>query len=95
MVHLLFKLFSNYIIIYQQLHVIQLLEVFSNKMDKTIILKTWKQFNYIYLDTLVKLKKISSTYDISKLRFYGSDKKKNVYRMFMIFKLNKMKKKMN
>ncbi|ETO02174.1 hypothetical protein RFI_35262, partial [Reticulomyxa filosa] len=57
------------------LYVIQLLQVFGNKMDKTIILKTWKQFNQIYLDTLAKLKEISSTYDISKLRSYGNNKK--------------------
>ncbi|ETO02950.1 hypothetical protein RFI_34460, partial [Reticulomyxa filosa] len=49
------------------LYVIQLLQVFGNKMDKTIILKTWKQFNQIYLDTFTKLKEISSTYDINKM----------------------------
>ncbi|ETN98603.1 hypothetical protein RFI_38889, partial [Reticulomyxa filosa] len=52
------------------LHVIQLLQVFGNKMDKTIILKTLKQFNQIYLDRLAKLKEIFSTNDISKSRSY-------------------------
>ncbi|ETO32893.1 hypothetical protein RFI_04223 [Reticulomyxa filosa] len=45
------------------------------KLNKTIILKHGNNLK-ICLDTLAKLK--ASTYDISKLRFYGSHKKKKI-----------------
>ncbi|ETO26509.1 hypothetical protein RFI_10629 [Reticulomyxa filosa] len=43
----------------QQLYLINLLAQFNNKIDKTTILKTWKQCNQIYVDTNSKLMEIS------------------------------------
>ncbi|ETO33264.1 hypothetical protein RFI_03845 [Reticulomyxa filosa] len=52
----------------QQLLLMRLLEEYDNKIDKTTILSTWKQCNQIYADTNIKLKEISSTSNINKLK---------------------------
>ncbi|ETO34121.1 hypothetical protein RFI_02972 [Reticulomyxa filosa] len=52
----------------QQLYLIQLLETFGNKINKTVILNTWKQSNQIFADMYMKLKKISSTYNINEIK---------------------------
>ncbi|ETO22055.1 hypothetical protein RFI_15148 [Reticulomyxa filosa] len=59
----------------QQLYLMELLEKFDN-IDKTTILRTWKQSNQIYYDTIVKLRKAVSTYNINKLKITTKKKKK-------------------
>ncbi|ETO00398.1 hypothetical protein RFI_37049, partial [Reticulomyxa filosa] len=51
----------------QQQNLMNLLEAFDNKIDKTTILKTWRNCNQIYMDTLDKLKEICATSNLNGL----------------------------
>ncbi|ETO35307.1 hypothetical protein RFI_01757 [Reticulomyxa filosa] len=44
-----------------------LLESFGNKIDKTTILKTWKNHNQIFIDTRIQLQEICATSNLNEL----------------------------
>ncbi|ETO33261.1 hypothetical protein RFI_03846, partial [Reticulomyxa filosa] len=50
----------------QQQNLMNLLKTFGNKMDKTTILKTWRNCNQIYVDTREKLEDICATSNLNE-----------------------------
>ncbi|ETO32237.1 hypothetical protein RFI_04881, partial [Reticulomyxa filosa] len=52
----------------QRLCLVNLLEKFDNKIDKTAILKTWRNCNRIYVDTQEKLREICATSSLHELK---------------------------